>query len=376
MQTRWSFLLVLSAIGCASSPTASTEQTQPALVTATVTAEPVASTSSSADVGAKPVAPNMMRTSAFGCPLAISLEADKRQFTAGEPVFLSFTVSTTCERTVNVIDGGDYRNRFGRPESYNLSALGNDGSIIDPIDVGPQFGGLMGPRAVKPTEPFVKRLLVAHWLTFDKPGRYTIRVEKTLSIGQPADRDMKALQEVPAKLAIDVDVLPASNVALGAVIYELGARLLETGERAEEAERALSMVQDERVVAHYVKAMKQAKPGSSFGHSAIWVLKAFATDEAFKALEDALSDSSLHLAAAQAISESKHPKAFEKLWSLRHDKDPNVRLTVVHELGKRDDADSTKKLNLMLQDVDALVHQEAQRYLSERKKKGPSRNPR
>src|SRR5262245_30330220 len=131
-------LLVALALvgGCGEAPAPTTEGATPARTTMAVS-----------DV----------RTTVRGCPVEVSVSADKTGFTLGEPVFLTFRVTTTCGEELAVIDGGDYRNRLGRPDSFSVSALdaSGDGTPVTAVDAGFQFGGLMGPQPL----PFEKRLL-------------------------------------------------------------------------------------------------------------------------------------------------------------------------------------------------------------------------
>jgi hypothetical protein len=296
------------------------------------------------------------RTTVRGCPIDVSLSADKAAFTLGEPVFLTFRVSTTCGEELAVIDGGDYRNRLGRAESYSVTALdaSGDGAPVTVIDAGWQFGGLMGPRPL----PFDKRLLLAHWVEFTRPGPYLVTVQKTLLVGGvTVDTEDKTPWSVT--VSIDVDVLPPSREALGEVIEANGAEL----DTNDEAMTRLLAIDNARVVPHFARAIDA---GGTRAMSAVWGLGRFADDDALAALTRALGVDDLHLAAAQTLAVNAHPRAWDVLWSQRADRNESVRLTVLHALAKRDAPNLLAQLAPFEADGSKMVRDEAARYRAEK----------
>lgn len=310
--------------------------------------------------------PASFLTQARGCALLVALRADKPRFVLGEPVFATFQVTTACDKTLSVLDGGDYRNKFGRAESYQLAATGAAGERVAVLDAGFQFGGIIGPLALSKGKPFEKRLLIAHWIDFPRPGVYRLTVDKTLHVGEAMTPDEKDKTAIAVSVSTSVEVLPAAAEKIGAVIEALGRQLALDDERASsEAERAMLMIHDERVVPHFATLL--AGPNASHRMAALWGLRPFASDEALAAIVKALSVGGLRVAAAQALAENPHPMAWSSLWALRSDADDNIRLTVLHRLAKRDEPDTQARLRDFVRDPSAVIQGEAQRYLRERK---------
>jgi hypothetical protein len=297
------------------------------------------------------------------------LLADKASFLQGEPVYLTVRVTTACKDGLSVLEGGDYRNQFGRAESYTLAATSAAGASLTPIDAGPQFGGLIGPRPVTAEKPFEKRLLLSHWFDFPAAGRYRVQVSKELEIVDKRGFEDPDKASVKVSLALEVEVKPPSAEGMGKVIDDLGARMLKKDDAAHEAERSLRRVHDPRVVRHFAALFEGGN--TSWQMSAVQGAGPFATDEALEVLKKGASspEDSLQITAAQTLSTSPHPGAWGLLWSLRSSKNDNVRLTVLHALARRKDADVEARLKEFTRDPAPLVKGEAQRYLAERKGK-------
>jgi hypothetical protein len=304
-----------------------------------------------------------------GCDLAVTLGPDKARIVLGEPVYLSFEVSTACASPLAVIDGGDYRNRYGRAESYKVGAVDASGTAIAPRDAGPNFGGLMGPRPITREKPFVKRLLLAHWIEFPRAGAYTISVDTTLHVGDDT-ADTAGKTPVPIHVTTTLEVAPASQGALGAVIDSLGKRAgapatAQNYDDTEEAMRLLEMIEDDRVVPYFARVLDVGT--SSLQIQAVWGLRPHGTRDAVDALKRALGMPGLELSAAQALAENPNPNAWDALWALRTNADANVRLTVLHALAKKDFPDEIARLRSFESDASPMVRGEATRYLRERK---------
>jgi hypothetical protein len=65
-----------------------------------------------------------------GAPIEISLLLEKSVIMLGEPIHLSFIVRNLSGTDLRFSEGGDYRNRLGRPESYDVRAMGSDGKQV------------------------------------------------------------------------------------------------------------------------------------------------------------------------------------------------------------------------------------------------------
>ena len=304
---------------------------------------------------------------ARGCDFSATLLADKTSFFQGEPVYLTVRVTTPCETGLSILDGGDYRNQSGRAESYTLAATSAAGASLTPLDAGPQFGGLTGPRPVSDRTPFEKRLLLAHWFDFPAPGRYRVQVSKELEIVDKRSFEDPDKARVKVSLAIEVEVRPPSTEGMGKLIDELGARLLRKDDAAHEAERSLRRIADPRVVRHFAALFEGSN--ASWQMSAVQGAGPFATDEALEVLKKGTTspEDPVQITAAQTLSTSPHPGAWALLWSLRSSKNDNVRLTVLHALARRKDPDVEARLKGFTRDPAPLVQGEALRYLAERK---------
>lgn len=328
----------------------------------------VASAASSAPPSAS--APSTTSTStplsAFGCEVRASLVPDRATIVVGEPVYLTVRLSTSCAQSLAVLDGGDYRNRFGRADSFELRITDARGKPLPVIDAGPSFGGLTGPRTLAVGTDFEKRLLLAHWVSLDAPGRYQIQVRKPLWIGQTMTPDEGDKITLPLAVTSTLEVRAASPAALGEVIDRLALGLASSTDRApEESLAALSTMHDTRIVTHFVRLVNgprmTLRPGGIMG------LSPYETDEALAGLVTALDAEGMRLIAAQSLASSVHPKAWDRLWTLRTDPDANVRLTVLHALATREGPDVLAKIVAFQKDPAEIVAKEAARYEKERK---------
>jgi hypothetical protein len=295
------------------------------------------------------------------CDLVVTIEPDKQRFVAGEPVFLSLVVKPLCDKALSVIDGGDYRNRFGRADSFKLTATDAAGKAVPVREVGPVFGGISAPRRL----PWKKRMLLAHWFDFTRPGVYAIRVEKDLQIGSG---DMSAIERTtPVHVAptTAIEVLPASHDALGKVIDECAAEVGATDyDKQYEALAKLKMIEDDRVVPVFARVADGQK--STLQIEAVWGIGQYPTDAAVGVLARALANPDLRLVAAQQLAQNKNSKAWEELWALRRDKESNIRLTVLHALARRTTPDVPALLADFEKDPDPIIASEATRYIRER----------
>jgi hypothetical protein len=163
------------------------------------------------------------------------------------------------------------------------------------------------------------------------------------------------------------------------IIRELGSRLLEKDSRiSEEAIRRLSLIDDERVIPWYLKAMETNNYGLKFaaldrlsrfnGSEALRGLKKGMTTQgpdigncANDALAAQLADNVRH-SAAGALARSPHPDAQRLLMSMWNDPYYGVRIEVLHALGKMRSEESLALLGKMTRDADQRVRDEALRY--------------
>ncbi|MBS2019021.1 MAG: HEAT repeat domain-containing protein [Deltaproteobacteria bacterium] len=309
-------------------------------------------------------APAPSRVDALDCPLEIEVAPDKAAALVGEPVYLTLRIRTSCAKTLHVLDGGDYRNRFGRADSFEVRMVDASGAESTPLAAGPGFGGMIGPRQVAAGKPFEKRFLLPHWFDAPPAGRYTITIAKKLLIGEASTPNSEDKTAVPVSASAIVAFRDGTSAELGKVIDDLGARVLGVGDDAEEAVNALSTMRDPRVVPFFVKLASGDR--ASIRIKGVWGLRPHGTDEAVSALEKALDDPALAIAAAQTLAENPHPRAWDVLWAHRAHKDDNVRLTVLHTLARKKDlVDQRQRISGFTSDAAPIVRGEAARYLRE-----------
>ena len=114
--------------------------------------------------------------------IEIALVPDKAVIMVGEPVSLSFTVRNLSDTDLQTIQGGDYRNRLGRPESYVITAFDPNGQTVPVLDAGPTMGGIEGPQKIPAKGIWTRRLFLPHWVKLSHVGEYTITCETKLKV--------------------------------------------------------------------------------------------------------------------------------------------------------------------------------------------------
>lgn len=316
-----------------------------------------------------------------GHAVAVALAAERPTVVVGEPVFLTFELRNLSGRDLQVMEGGDYRNKYGRPDSYRITVTGDEGQTTPELERVMSMGGLAGPRPVPAGGSYKVRLLLQHWLTLDAPGSYTVTCRKTLSMaekGVPLSRsgDWKQAEVVATAR---VRLRPRDEAAVGESIERLARELRESltvGDydegylRGRDAMNGLSVIDDPRVVPHLAAMMKEETARFDYlKFAAVRALAKFDTDAALEAIESNARDrdDNMRGAVAFALSESKHPRALAALLSMRTDKSYAVRLTIVHALGRRPTPDSTALLrDFSTDDPDERLRAEAACYLRER----------
>jgi hypothetical protein len=177
---------------------------------------------------------------------------------------------------------------------------------------------------------------------------------------------------------------PIDNAVIEDRINDRGRKMIENGRDSEAAERALSLIDDPRVIPWYLKAMD-----TNSRHLKIKALDRFARfegEEAFSGIKRGMDTQAADIGntrtpelaadsagdvrnvAAHALRRSTHPDARRLLLAMWNDPDYAVRLTVLHELGQMDTTESIDLIRQMTKDTNATVAKEAQRYLALRMK--------
>ena len=168
---------------------------------------------------------------------------------------------------------------------------------------------------------------------------------------------------------------------LDALIQELGTKMLSKNSReSEEAFRQMSLTDDPRVVAWYVKAVATDRYGSKC--EALDRLGYFDGDEAFEGLKlgvatkvedignatnrevaESLVNNIRHY-AVRGLARSPHPQAAAFLLSLHDDSSKTIRLAVVQAAAKMATTESLALVQLHIDDEDPIVREEADRLFN------------
>jgi hypothetical protein len=316
--------------------------------------------------------------------IEVKLMPDKPTIMLGEPVYLSFVVQNNSDQDLQVIIGGDYRNALGRPESFAVTVIGEDGKPVSQPDAGPGMGGLLGPQKIPARGSYTFKLFLLHWATFEKTGSYSIVARRTMRLSRYIPGRWNAKEQttdMQAQASATVEIVSQDREKMGEVIQDLGTTMLGGNyDKAESAAYSLSYIQDERVIPYFIKAL--ATNNYSLKFSALGALAKFNDEAAFQALKRGLETKgedigdtttkevanqladNIRLTAAAALSRSPHPGAIPFLLSKRDDPLEGVRITILHVLGKMRPEEAIPVLQEMTQDKDKRVSDEAIRYLN------------
>lgn len=302
----------------------------------------------------------------------------------GETAFIKFEIVNYSDQELSIGVGGDYRNEYGRPDSYKVKVIRNDGKDVSRPPVKMCVGGLLGSARIPPHGVYLKRLFLPHWGIFEKAGTYTITVIKTFN---PHVRGSDALFEFPVKLTTTIKVAPYNREKMGLLIDSLAQTMLSPNTEADfrqdptsvSAAQILARINDTRVIKYFDEAITsfqgadQFDDGGAIVRIAAYSLSTFNDDTAIEALERAAhsSNEETRLNIADAFSASKHPRAFDLLLAMRNDPYWFVRLRVVQRLGKSDAKASSALLSEMAEDENEDVRKQAHEFLDARKSKAP-----
>ncbi len=330
---------------------------------------------------ARPIAPRF--------PATIELRAEKTAILLGEPMFLKFVVHNPTAREWKVLQGGDYRNNLGRPDSFKVEVRDAKGKLVSQPDAGFGLGGLMGAQIIPAHGEFAFSLFLPHWATFSQPGRYRITARRTLELftgNKISFPTSKELTPIPARASVDLQVLPPDSQQMGALIEKWQKAALSPHhpfDYFEDDAEKLRAVGDVRVVPFLVRSvLKSAQRRRSLNTSDLFALAKFNDERAFATLQKlarsrwsdpapgALAEGltwqsadDIRFGAASALAQSPHPRAPEFLLSMRHDPSVLVRQTVVQNMGKLPIKRARAMWRKMLRDSSKEVRSEAKRYL-------------
>lgn len=302
-------------------------------------------------------------TSPDGFQFAVELKFQKSTIMLGEPIYIDFEVKNLSDVDLGVLWGGDYRNEFGRPESFDVKVIDRSGQIV-PKPKLYNFGGLSAFQKSPVGKSFNFRLYLPHWATIEKTGEYKIEIEKSLVVRKYVPNNMKfegSPQTNPVKLNGELSVVAADDKKMGEIIDQIGKALIEGSDTAE---RLAPFIKDDRIIKYLAQAIEKN----------VWLMRhlaKFNDDGALRAIVSRIGDADQEVRRNVSVSLalSVHPQAPDYLLQMRRDKYYAIRLDVIHFLGKTKTAASTKLLREMLRDENKLNSDEAKRYLQERGEK-------
>jgi len=260
--------------------------------------------------------------SANGAPIEVSLLPEKSVIMLGEPIHLSFIVRNLSGTDLHFSEGGDYRNRLGRPESYDVRAVRSDGKQVPKPEILIGMGGLIGGVEVPASGAATRHLFLPHWAPFEETGIYTITCKRTLDFLGPEGLLSVGIS-VPVEMSVQIKVVESNREKMGEIIEKFGVEMLdEDDEKARLAWLSLDYLNDERAIPHFVKAI-------SLGNE--------------------------NLAHLFVRSLGKY-----SYWA--------IRLNVVHALGGLGTPEAIEILQEMSEDENENVSREANKYLSGKEK--------
>ena len=314
--------------------------------------------------------------------IVVSAMPEKPEYMLGEPGTVLFKVTDRSGKYQAITVGGDYRNRLGRPESFQVEVVGEDGKNVPQPDAGMQMGGLSAPQKLPTNEPYVFGLFLPHWATFEKPGRYTIKIRRKLELflaDGPLALNGKT-ESIEASATTTVLIVPKDAVKFGKLISKLGNTMLgDNYNEAERAEMILTAMHDERVISYFVPLADRARLepryaacralGKYDNDQALATLKKLTTttgadlrDHATPSEHAESSAAAVRHLAIITISKSPHPDANPLLWSFADDADHRVRMTVLKKAAKLNTPETRAIIKKMTTDENERVRNEALRY--------------
>ncbi len=296
-----------------------------------------------------------------GYPFEVNLKLQKDTIMLGEPTYMDFEIKNLSVVDLGVAVGGDYRNEYGRPESFDVIVVDSQGVAL-PKSQLMTMGGLMGFQKALIGGSYNIRLYLSHWANVHQVGKYKILVKKELNVrkyGSDSTSALLAKDVVLINIESSITVVSTDYEKMGEVLNSLGERLIA---RDDTAERLVPFVMDDRIIRYLAEAIKKTP-------SLIRYLAKFSDDQALNAIVSRISDTDPEVRrnVSVALSLSVNPTSKNYLLKMRTDKNVGIRMDVVHYLGKTKTAESTRILKEMINDEDKQwIGSEARRYLKER----------
>jgi hypothetical protein len=318
-----------------------------------------------------------------GVKLDVTAAPEHAEYMLGEPGYVLFKVANQSDRNLRLMVGGDYRNRLGRPDSFKIEVVRDDGKKMPQLDSGMQMGGIVHSEKLSAKGEYVFRLFLPQWATFEKPGRYTMTIRRKLELVPDDGNDAFRLKtdNVEVTTTATITIVPLDDAKMGKLIASLGAKIraLKPNHSDEQAEQMLTAMHDDRVIPHFIVLAE--KPYYSPRITACLALGQYKNDKAFEALKKLLKttadevrgsattpegDESCAKAvrhwAIHGIGASPHPKALPLFWTFANDPYYGVRLWVVQKAAQLKTPEALAIIQKMTADENETVRNEAIRY--------------
>src|SRR5262245_27149121 len=152
-----------------------------------------------------------------GALIEVSLLPDKPVIMLGEPIHLSFIVHNLSETDLEFGEGGDYRNRLGRPESYDVRAVRSDGKPVSKPEIMFSMGGLLGVVTAPAGGAVPRQLFLSHLAPCEEMGISAVTCKRMLVFGGIS---------VPVETLVQIEVVKSNHEKMGEIIEKLGAEML------------------------------------------------------------------------------------------------------------------------------------------------------
>jgi HEAT repeats len=310
-------------------------------------------------------------------PVDIRLRPDKKTIMLGEPLFVAFEVTNLSGEKLYLAVGGDYRNRFGRPESFRVTIKADDGAELPQLESF-NTGGFIGSQPIEPGATYTVRLFVPHWANIERTGSYRVNVRRNMALSAYDISDSrKPKYSMKADVDAEFTVVPAEENRMGGIIASLGSVMLDSSDpKAVESARALASIQDKRVITYFAGAVREfgdvefvtSRNGEYIIKSiAIWALGTYDDDRAIDALQALMNSPTddTRLDVATVFGESPHKSAIKLLLEMQDDNYGFVRLRVAQGLAKVKTKESLTVLHKLLKDENEDVRKAAEKSLKQ-----------
>jgi len=322
-----------------------------------------------------------------GWKIRVSVASDSPAVMLGEPMWLSFKVENLSNEDLQlIVSGSDTRGDFGFGDTFQVRVVDEAGVVIlPPKKAGSGGNGRVGPQSLPSQSNYTFRLFLPDWVQWERPGTYTIACAKQLRLLKPeADRSWNNTTNLSVAAETKVVVTAYDAVRMGELIEALGSELLASqSSGGDEPRKSLAHIHDDRALPFWLKRLEHKDYSAKFG--ALNALGGYPAQAAVEALKQAMeskgadlpnccttaegSDSlarNLRVLAAHSLAKNKNPDARRFLLDHRRSPDNELRLTVVHMLGREKTEESAALLKEMTSDTNTLVRGEAERYLKDR----------